>query len=367
MNASLQVGVQVARGPLATVHRGSLAGRAVAVKRARAEVPGAAAALRREARILAAASHPAIVPVLDLIDDPEAPALVLGWADGGSLGDLLADGPLPPAELLHLLRPLADGLDALHAAGAAHLDVAPENVLLAAAGPVLVDPAPPGAGTPGFSDPAVAAGGPASARSDVYGLAACAHVALTGRLPRITGGVAVGLALPRAVLEALAAGLDPEPRRRPPSPTAFVDRLELALTGAAGEPPEREHQSSPSAAETLPVGRPVARGHRRPGPPRTWPFDRWEEEAAAADERQEALAAALGPPTKPRRRRPFLVVLVVAVAVAAIGVATVTGARLLDGRRSGAPAASSRTSAPDSTRRPPAARPPPTATPGGNP
>lgn len=314
MKASLELGPLVASGPQATIHRGLLAGRVVAVKRARAEVPGAGPALRREARILRAASHPGLVPVLDVIDDPQAPALVLGWADGGSLADLLADGPVHVELVVQLLRPVAAALEALHAAGVAHLDVAPRNVLLAAAGPILIDPAPPGAGTPGYADPAVMAGGPASARSDVFGLAGCMHVALTGRSPRADGGVAVGVRLPPAVLAVLAAGLHPDPRQRPATPGALVDRFELALPAAVapGPPPARP--------------RPVVR-HRAPPdhPPRTWPFDRWQE---AADE-----AAARHPVSPPAATPRF-------------------------GRR--------RPSASDSTPRPRRARLPPATTPEGN-
>lgn len=361
MNVSLQLGALVAEGRLATVHRGALGGRAVAVKRANGAA-GAADALRREGRILAAAAHPAIVPVLDVIEDPFAPALVLGWADGGSLEDMLADGPLAVAELLHLLRPVADGLDAMHLAGVAHLDVNVRNVLLAAIGPVLVDPAPPGAGTPGYADPVVVAGGPPSARSDVFGLAACAHVALTGRLPRPGGGVAVGVSLEGPVADVLAAGLHPEPGRRPASPPAFVDRLEAALTGSSLA------RNGPGAAPrpvAVRPGRPVARAplHDLGPPARTWPFDRWLEEEVAGQERRAALAATVGAtggarPARRRRAARSLVLLVVSVIAAAAGLRSPG----VGGRPTPV-----RSSAPDSTQRPPAARPPPTATPGGKP
>lgn len=295
MKAVLQLGSQVAGGPLATVHRGCLGGRAVAVKRARPEVRGAAAALRREARILGTANHPALVPVIDVLDHAEEPALVIGWADGGSLDDLLADGPLSSEDVVHLMRPVAGALDALHRAGVAHLDVSPRNLLLAAAGPVLIDPAPPGAGTPGYTDPAVAAGGPASARSDVFGLAACAHVALSGRQPRAGGGAAVGLMLPPAVSAVLMAGLDPDPRRRPASATAFFGSLEAALLPGTPEA---------ALATGRPAGRPVPR-RRAPvvGAPRTWPFERWQEEADAAAARRRSRAERTPPPRRRMRRR----------------------------------------------------------------
>ena len=349
MKAVVELGSLVASGPLATVRRGSLGGRAVAFKQARVGVPGAAAALRREARILRAARHPALVPVLDVLEDRHEPALVLGWADGGSLEELLADGPIGTEDLLHLLRPVAEALEALHRAGVAHLDVSTRNVLLAAAGPVLIDPAPPGAGTPGFSDPAVAAGGLASPRSDVFGLAACAHVALTGRQPRVPGGVALGSVLPPAVTAALAAGLDPEPRCRPPSATVFLDQLEAALTPAAAGP-----------LSDRPAGRPVAR-HRATiaTPARTWPFERWQEEAEAAAARERAAVAVTAPP----RRRRHRYRLVAALAV----VSPARRRRRADAVPKRPRPSPVRSSLPDDTRRSQNARPPPTTTPGGKP
>jgi len=434
-----KLGSLVATGRLATVHRGVLGGRAVAVKRARPEVAGAAAALRREARILGTISHPALVPVLDLVDHPEAPALVLGWADGGSLTDLVADGPVTGDVVLHLARPLAAALDALHRAGVAHLDVSPGNVLLAAAGPLLIDPAPPGAGTPGYTDPSVAAGAPPSARSDVYGLAGCAYLALTGRHPRAGGGLALGLALPPALAAALAAGLHPDPRQRPASPGRLVDQLERALLpasphrrrpgssrpavpladgrsvpagrrGAGPSDPTGRRVEGPGSLEKRvagssggpkgspvdsPVG-PVGGGARRRGapsgsgpglakaaqrnergaaevlarpvvrdrestshPPRTWPFDRWQEEADAAVDRA---AHATGPSQTPRRRRRILLAAVLVIAMLA-AVTVASWSRLTPLTAS----VISRSSASDSTPRPPAARPPPTTTPGGSP
>lgn len=281
MKVALELGPLVATGPLATVHRGVLGDRAVAVKRARPDVPGAAPALRREARILCAASHPALVPVLDVLDDPEAPTLLLGWADGGSLAELVADGALGHEVVLQLVRPVAGALEALHRAGVVHLDVSPGNVLLAGAGPILIDPAPPGAGTPGYTDPSVAAGAPPSARSDVFGLAGCAHAALTGRSPGAGGAVAAGAGLSPAVLSALAAGLHADPRQRPATPGELVRRLEQAMHPGAA--------TAPRPTRPQPVGRPVARQSVPPShPPCTWPFDRWQEEAEAAIARRAA-------------------------------------------------------------------------------
>lgn len=318
MTPALELGAVVAVGRLATVHRGWLGGRAVAVKRANL-VDGAAEALRREARILRAATHPALVPVLEVIDDPLAPALVLAWADGGSLGDLLADGPLPAVDLIHILRPVAEGLDALHRAGVAHLDVTVGNVLLAASGPVLIDPAPPGAGTPGYTDPVVAAGGPASGRSDVFGLAACAHVALTGRLPRPIGGVAVGIALSPAVVEVLVAGLDPDPRRRPATASSFIDSLAVALDVTAAVP--GRPIPADAVIRSAPAGRHIARSA---GPvvarARTWPFDHWQEAADGASVRAVArgsIIAAASPGRWPRRRVALALLVGLGFAVAA--------------------------------------------------
>lgn len=106
---------------------------------------------------LRSVSHPHLVRLVD--DLPLARdrhVLLTEAVDGPTVGAVREVRPRWAAgEVVTLLVPLAGALEALAAAGLRHLDVAPENVVLAPGGrPVLVDLAgvlvPPG-GTTGFS------------------------------------------------------------------------------------------------------------------------------------------------------------------------------------------------------------------------
>ena len=70
------------------------------------------------------------------------PALVMELVEGPSVERLLEEGALDVESALAILRGVASGLDAMHAAGVGHLDVKPSNIILRggdATQPVLVD------------------------------------------------------------------------------------------------------------------------------------------------------------------------------------------------------------------------------------
>ncbi|WP_345515197.1 serine/threonine-protein kinase [Phytohabitans houttuyneae] len=84
-----------------------------------------------EGRLLWRLDHRRIVRVYSLGELPDGrPYLVMLWADGGSLSDRLAAGPLPVGQGLWLLREIAAGVAVLHANGIVHRDLTPGNVLL---------------------------------------------------------------------------------------------------------------------------------------------------------------------------------------------------------------------------------------------
>ena len=96
----------------------------------------------REARALARLQHPNVVTIFHIVDTPQLrhPWLVMELVSGGSLEDLLRDGPRPPAEMARIGRGVLSALDAAHRAGILHRDVKPGNVLLRTDGtPVLTD------------------------------------------------------------------------------------------------------------------------------------------------------------------------------------------------------------------------------------
>src|SRR5262249_46943347 len=63
------------------------------------------------------------------------PYYTMPLVSGGSLKDLLADGPLPPKVAAEVVRALADAVEHAHRHGIVHRDLKPENVLLQPAGP----------------------------------------------------------------------------------------------------------------------------------------------------------------------------------------------------------------------------------------
>jgi serine/threonine protein kinase len=155
---------------------------------------GVAADLRREAELLARVRHPRVARFVDAGIDDDRPWLAMQYVAGPSLAD--AATPLAAAPLRQLVDGLAEALAALHQVGLTHRDVKPGNVILTFDGPVLVDlgiavspevtsftATGTVVGSPAWMGPEQLAGEPVGAPADVWGWAAVAHDAATGRPP----------------------------------------------------------------------------------------------------------------------------------------------------------------------------------------
>lgn len=115
--------------------------RTVAIKRLRPDVAVDVRRLQDEADVLAEVDDVHVIRIIEVIDDDGGPAIVMQYAAGGSLADLLATGRrLTPGELVAVAAPVAQALASAHARGLVHGDVKPSNVLLTSDGqPLLAD------------------------------------------------------------------------------------------------------------------------------------------------------------------------------------------------------------------------------------
>ena len=142
--------------------------------------------LHAEADVLAELDHLHIVRIIEIVDDDDGPAIVMQYASGGTLADLLSTGRrLSPGELVAVAGPIASALAAAHDRGLVHGDVKPSNVLLTSEGqPLLADfGVDRGEGTDGYLAPERLAGSEADAGSDIYALGVLCGRALRADRP----------------------------------------------------------------------------------------------------------------------------------------------------------------------------------------
>lgn len=194
-------------------------GQIVAVKLLSIPSPQQRAEAQQEALALTTVDHPHLLPVYGVVDIDGGLALVMAYADGGNLADLLAARHvLDPGEVVTICAPLADALSEIHRRGVVHGEVLPANILFTADGrPMLSDlgvvrltgQAP--LRVNGLTAPEVHAGQWPVPASDVFGMAATAVLALTGYLP---GRPLTLPGIAPATHGALARALHPEPDRR---------------------------------------------------------------------------------------------------------------------------------------------------------
>lgn len=211
-----------------------------------------------EARVLRKAASGRLVQVFDIGElDDERPFFVMEYADGGTLDDLLIQGPPPLREALRLTAEAARGVAALHEAGVVHRDIKPSNVLISTAhdGPRRVLVADLGlakalaqasgltmiAGSAGYMAPEQARpDGGIDVRADVYGLGALLYHLVTGTVPGPPGKVVrparLRPGLPAGVQRAILRALEPDRRKRWPSAERFAAELDAVADRLAGQP-----------------------------------------------------------------------------------------------------------------------------------
>jgi len=196
---------KIGQGGMGVVYkaRDQKLGRIVAIKTIAAVLHATRGQLdrfRAEAEAVARLKHPNVIPIYTIGEHQGRPYFSLEYADGGSLSQRLAQGPMAAAGAALLIETLAGAVHAAHLAGIVHRDLKPSNVLLTADGAPKVSDfgvaklmdsdsartlSGEALGTPSYMAPEQAEGhsnsvGPAA---DVYALGAILYQALTGKPP----------------------------------------------------------------------------------------------------------------------------------------------------------------------------------------
>ena len=199
---------EIGAGAMATVYRAyqPTMDRYVAVKAIDASHvrdDEAIARFQREARLIARLEHVHILPVYDFDGTHDPPYIVMRYLEGGTVRDVLAQGPLPLDEVAYLIQQAGSALHYSHRQGIVHRDVKPANVLIDTEGNAFVsdfgiarildESARRGesltmtgsaVGTPAYMAPEQIQGqAQVDERVDIYALGALLFEMVTGELP----------------------------------------------------------------------------------------------------------------------------------------------------------------------------------------
>ena len=221
----------------------------------------------QEAQVLARLNHPNLVRVTDYFEEWGNAYLVMDFAEGQSLADLIAArGPLPEAQVLEWARQLLDALAYCHSQGVIHRDIKPQNIIIRPDGQAVLvdfglvklwDPRDPrtrtvvrAMGTPEYAPPEQWGAGHTDPRSDLYSLGATLYHALTGQAPATaTDRFAAPTVLtpPRSI----------NPSLRPETERAILRAMELAKDARWGSAAEMAAALGAPAAAPTPAVKPA--------------------------------------------------------------------------------------------------------------
>ncbi len=229
-----------------------------------AQDPSRLARFEREAKAVAALSHPNILALHDAGTEQGTTYAVMELLEGETLRERLAGGAMPLRRAVDTAVQIARGLAAAHAKGLVHRDLKPENVFLVADGQVkildfglatsaetasgeaaatqtrMTDPGTV-LGTVGYMAPEQVRGQMADARTDLFALGAVLYEMLTGAraFQRDTAA------------ETMTAILREDPSDLPAAQTAQAPALDRIVRHCLEKNPTERFQSARDVAFAL--------------------------------------------------------------------------------------------------------------------
>jgi TolB-like protein len=168
--------------------------------------PDTLARFEREAKAIAALSHPNILAIHDFGMHDGTAYAVMELLEGETLGAKLTAGPIPPKQAVDYVLQVARGLSAAHEKGIVHRDLKPDNLFVTkdrhvkildfglarrvevfspdgqTSNPTVSSHTQPGTviGTMGYMSPEQVRGLPVDHRSDIFSFGAILYELLTG-------------------------------------------------------------------------------------------------------------------------------------------------------------------------------------------
>lgn len=221
----------------------------------------------REAKAVAALSHPNILAIHDFGSDHDVSFAVMELLEGESLHKRIQQSPLSWRKTIEIAVPIADGLSAAHSKGVIHRDLKPENIFLTSDGQVKIldfglarleaatveqqhSAAPTQSqvtqagsvmGTVPYMSPEQVRGVPADARSDIFAFGSVLYEMLTGSRA-FTGTTAV---------DTMAAILNKEPTELDELKKKIPVELDRVISHCLEKNPEQRFQTAHDLAFDL--------------------------------------------------------------------------------------------------------------------
>jgi serine/threonine protein kinase/tetratricopeptide (TPR) repeat protein len=232
-----------------------------------ADNPEAMRRFEREAKAVAALSHPNILSIHDFGNEQGVCYAVMELLEGETLRSRLLSGALPLRKAVGIGVEIAEGLSAAHAKGITHRDLKPENIFLTSDGrtkildfglarvnsansaenissaPTVPRLTEPGLvmGTPGYMSPEHVRGAEVEAPSDIFSFGSVLYEMVTGRRPF----------LGKTAADTMAAILRDDPQELAESGKNIPQDLEQVIIHCLEKNPAERFQSARDLAFAL--------------------------------------------------------------------------------------------------------------------